>query len=112
MYVVDDTESHDVLTQCLGFAWKHDYTHLLHGVIEQAFRSKGTTYSQILTLDQKLRNHPIPSILWWPASQDAQFEKLSHSPSLAMQCYMRLNLQESSTLHSRGNYFSFHISAI
>ncbi|GJJ11196.1 hypothetical protein Clacol_005428 [Clathrus columnatus] len=93
------------------FAWKHDYTHLLHGVVEQAFRSKGTTYSQILTLDQKLRNHPAPSILWWPPSQEALLEKLRHSPPLAMQCYMRLNLQESSLLHLHRRFFMQAIRA-
>ncbi|KAF8573766.1 hypothetical protein K439DRAFT_1665694 [Ramaria rubella] len=87
------------------WAWKHDYTYLLNSVIDQAFRTKGTTYSQILTLDQKLRNHPIPSLLWWPTSQEALAEKLSGSPSIAMQRYMRLNLQESSLLHLHRRFF-------
>ncbi|KAF8517954.1 hypothetical protein BU17DRAFT_49227 [Hysterangium stoloniferum] len=93
------------------FAWKHDYTFLLNSVIDQAFRSKGTTYSQILTLDQKLRNHPIPSLLWWPLTPDILSEKLRHSPHLAMQRYMRLNMQESSLLHLHRRFFMQAIRA-
>lgn len=65
-------------------------------MVEQAFRSKGTTYSQIMSLDQKLRNHPVPTILEWPWSQDELQDCLSISVGLAMQRYMRVNLQESS----------------
>jgi len=93
------------------WAWKHEYSYLLNSVIDQAFRSKGTTYSLILTLDQKLRNHPTPSLLWWPTSQDALAEKLSGSLPLAMQCYMRLNLQESSLSHLHRRFFMQAIRA-
>ncbi|KAF8519663.1 hypothetical protein JB92DRAFT_2808469 [Gautieria morchelliformis] len=95
----------DEAEQVAWWAWKHDYTYLLNSVIDQAFRSKGTTYSQILTLDQKLRNHPIPPVLSWPRSPDALAEKLSGSTPLAMQCYMRLILQESSLSHLHRRFF-------
>jgi len=88
-----------VLTHILtDWAWKHDYTYLFHTVIEQAFRgSKGTTYSQILALDQKLRNHPVPKILEWPTNQEEVMKRLrGMDVGMAMQCYHRMVLQESS----------------
>jgi hypothetical protein len=84
-----------LLIATTGSAWKHDYIDLLHTVVEQALRSKGMTYSQILALDQKLRNHPVPSSLTWPETQEEAMAKASISPQVAMQCLMRLNLQES-----------------
>ncbi|KAF8575568.1 hypothetical protein K439DRAFT_732806 [Ramaria rubella] len=89
------------------WTWKYNFATALDGVVERAFREKGTTYSQIQLLENDLRaQHPPPSIAWpESASERAAVLSVPGDPGGPLQRFMARGSLETALLHLHRWFF-------